>query len=115
MAPATSKTLRDCPTPTSLFGILPSARLVCIACARQPIYQRSAAAHGFEHALKVSICYLGWAGEFPVAGPISREFIGLAARVEGDGSVGCSARIIDDKDHPIYFGSVTPKVMEIKC
>lgn len=40
---------------------------------------------------------------------------GQAAQIEGDGSAGCSARIIDDNDHPIYFGSVTPKAMEIKC
>ena len=40
---------------------------------------------------------------------------GAAARVEGDGSAGCSARIIDDRDHLLYFGAVTPKAMEIKC
>ncbi|HIJ62727.1 MAG TPA: DUF1007 family protein [Rhodospirillaceae bacterium] len=40
---------------------------------------------------------------------------GLAPQVEGDGSQGCAARIIDDKDHLLYFGAVTPKAMEIKC
>ncbi len=40
---------------------------------------------------------------------------GQAARVEGDGSAGCKARVIDDKDHKIYFGSVIPKVVEITC
>jgi ABC-type uncharacterized transport system substrate-binding protein len=45
-------------------------------------------------------------------GPVAK---GQAARTEGEGSAGCSVRIVDDKDHLIYFGSVTPKVIEIKC
>jgi ABC-type uncharacterized transport system substrate-binding protein len=40
---------------------------------------------------------------------------GEAARVEGDGAATCRAKIIDDKEHPIYFGSVIPKVVEISC
>lgn len=40
---------------------------------------------------------------------------GTAVKVEGDGSAGCDARIIDDRDHLLYFGAVTPKAMEIKC
>lgn len=35
--------------------------------------------------------------------------------IEGDAPAGCKARIIDDKDHPIYFGSVIPKVIDISC
>ena len=35
--------------------------------------------------------------------------------IEGDGAAGCKARIIDDKDHPIYDGSIIPKVIDITC
>ena len=40
---------------------------------------------------------------------------GVAARVEGEGSSGCRAGVVDDQDHPIYFGAVIPKVIEISC
>jgi ABC-type uncharacterized transport system substrate-binding protein len=35
--------------------------------------------------------------------------------IEGDAPASCKARIIDDKDHPIYNGSITPKVIDIAC
>jgi ABC-type uncharacterized transport system substrate-binding protein len=38
-----------------------------------------------------------------------------AVGIEGDAPVACKARIIDDKDHPIYNGSITPKVIDITC
>ncbi len=38
-----------------------------------------------------------------------------AAAVEGEGAAACRARVIDDKDHLIYNGSITPKVVEITC
>ncbi len=40
---------------------------------------------------------------------------GNAAKLEGEGAAGCTARIVDDKEHLLYFGSVTPKVVEIGC
>lgn len=40
---------------------------------------------------------------------------GQAALLEGDGSANCRARIIDDKEHLLYMGSITPKVMEFTC
>lgn len=40
---------------------------------------------------------------------------GQAVHVEGEGGQACHARIIDDKDHPIYYGSVVPKVADITC
>jgi ABC-type uncharacterized transport system substrate-binding protein len=36
-------------------------------------------------------------------------------RVEGDGAAGCRATILEDKDHPIYFGSVFPQTVKISC
>jgi ABC-type uncharacterized transport system substrate-binding protein len=35
--------------------------------------------------------------------------------IEGDAPASCKARVIDDKDHPIYDGSITPKVIDIAC
>lgn len=40
---------------------------------------------------------------------------GPAASVEGAGAEGCQARIIDDRDHPIYDGSIIPKVADFTC
>jgi ABC-type uncharacterized transport system substrate-binding protein len=40
---------------------------------------------------------------------------GQSVRLEGAGSEACHVRIIDDKDHLIYYGQVTPKVMEVTC
>lgn len=45
-------------------------------------------------------------------GPVSH---GQAVTVEGSGAERCQARIIDDRDHPIYDGSIIPKVAEITC
>ncbi|OIR09170.1 hypothetical protein GALL_87770 [mine drainage metagenome] len=40
---------------------------------------------------------------------------GRGAAVSGPGSASCRARIIVDKSHPIYFGSVFPQTAEITC
>ena len=40
---------------------------------------------------------------------------GKGAAVEGNGAESCHARIIEDKDHPLYYGSVLPQVAEISC
>jgi ABC-type uncharacterized transport system substrate-binding protein len=40
---------------------------------------------------------------------------GQAPKLEGDGSAACHATIIEDHQHPIYFGSVFPKTMRVSC
>lgn len=38
-----------------------------------------------------------------------------AAVLEGDGSAACRARIADDPKHLLYYGSITPKIVEVTC
>jgi ABC-type uncharacterized transport system substrate-binding protein len=45
-------------------------------------------------------------------GPVTGR---VPVAIEGDAPASCKARIIDDKDHPIYNGSITPKVIDITC
>ncbi len=40
---------------------------------------------------------------------------GQATKFVGDGSAGCKAAIVEDHDHPIYFGSVYPKTIRVTC
>jgi ABC-type uncharacterized transport system substrate-binding protein len=40
---------------------------------------------------------------------------GKSPKLTGPGSASCKAVIIDDHQHPIYFGSVFPKVVRVTC
>jgi ABC-type uncharacterized transport system substrate-binding protein len=40
---------------------------------------------------------------------------GKPPKLSGSGSASCKAVIIDDHQHPIYFGSVFPKVVRVTC
>ncbi len=40
---------------------------------------------------------------------------GKAPKLAGSGAAACKAVIIDDHQHPIYFGSVFPKVVQVTC
>ena len=40
---------------------------------------------------------------------------GAVPKLEGDGSAACHATIIEDHQHPIYFGSVFPKTVRVSC
>ena len=40
---------------------------------------------------------------------------GKAPKLEGDGASACQAVIVEDRQHPIYFGSVFPKTVRVTC
>jgi ABC-type uncharacterized transport system substrate-binding protein len=40
---------------------------------------------------------------------------GKAPKLEGDGAAACHATVIEDHQHPIYFGSVFPKTVQVAC
>ena len=40
---------------------------------------------------------------------------GSAPKLVGDGAAACRATIIEDHQHPIYFGSVFPKTVRVSC
>lgn len=40
---------------------------------------------------------------------------GKTPKLVGNGAAACKAAIIDDHRHPIYFGSVFPKVVRVTC
>jgi len=40
---------------------------------------------------------------------------GKGAAVEGEGSAACKAHVAEDKDHPLYYGSIFPQIAEITC
>lgn len=40
---------------------------------------------------------------------------GKPPRLEGEGAASCKAVIVEDHQHPIYFGSVFPKTVRITC
>ncbi len=40
---------------------------------------------------------------------------GKAPKLEGDGAAACQAIIVEDHQHPIYFGSVFPKTVRVTC
>ena len=40
---------------------------------------------------------------------------GKEPKLEGDGSAACKVVIVEDHQHPIYFGSVFPKTARITC
>ncbi|HIJ37884.1 MAG TPA: DUF1007 family protein [Rhodospirillaceae bacterium] len=61
-----------------------------------------------QHRLRIGI----WDDSYYVdVGPAK----GGAAALEGDGAEGCQAKLVDDKDHPLYFGAVIPKVIAVSC
>lgn len=40
---------------------------------------------------------------------------GKGAAVEGQGSESCHSRVREDKDHPLYYGSIFPQIAEFTC
>jgi ABC-type uncharacterized transport system substrate-binding protein len=40
---------------------------------------------------------------------------GKAPKLEGDGAAACHATVIEDHQHPIYFGSVFPTTVHVSC
>jgi ABC-type uncharacterized transport system substrate-binding protein len=40
---------------------------------------------------------------------------GKLPKLEGEGAAGCKAVIVEDHQHPIYFGSVFPKIVRVTC
>jgi tRNA threonylcarbamoyladenosine biosynthesis protein TsaE len=40
---------------------------------------------------------------------------GTTAHLDGTGAAGCKAAVIEDHDHPLYFGSIFPQTVQITC
>lgn len=40
---------------------------------------------------------------------------GKSPVLQGNGAAGCKAQIVEDADHPIYYGSINPQTVKVSC